>query len=136
MSKYYKIHSKLRAPTGVDYIIDNKGNNSKTSVRVLINGAARPGDIEKDLIPPTFLDKKTFELLKKYQGKKQSPFTILIGEGKIIPQECGFNDLPDDEKRRFDPELYEKIEALRKKKEYELLASFKDEKDEEDKKDD
>lgn len=131
MSKYYKIHSKLRAPTGVDYIIDNK-DNGKTSHRVLINGAARPGDIENDKIPPTFLDKKTFELLKKYQGKKKSPFTILIGEGKIIPQECGFNDLPEQEKRKFDPELYEKIEALRKKKEYELLASFKDEEPKED----
>ena len=63
MAAYYRIDSRLKASTCVNYLIQHKKNkNQKQSVKVMINGAYRPTDIQRDLIPPTFISKKECQL--------------------------------------------------------------------------
>lgn len=130
MSKYYKINSRLKSSIGLDYLIDNKKGDGKVAVKVTFAGAQRPGDIEKNLIPPTYIDKLTYASLKKYTGGKVSKFSLLINEGQLSPQECGFNDLPSKIQQKFDPALYDKLEVLRKNQELKALAALEKEQEE------
>lgn len=130
MKDYYRIDSKLKATTGVDYLIPHKNNkNKKQSVRVIIHGAYKPGDIEKDRVKPTFISRKEHDLLLKPQGNSSSMFAFLIEEWKkistindphhgIMVTECEFTDLPDGDQKRYDLEAYDKRIASEKRRAY------------------
>lgn len=137
MASYYRINSSLKSPTGFNYIQpDGKDRNGKPkakSIRVVIQGAYRPGD----QVPPTYITGEEYKNLIKIKSGQTSAFSLLLEQGQlgkpgILSQECSFENLPPEIQKKYDPKGYAKIESARSLQNKKAEKAEKDEKNAKD----
>ena len=121
----------MKQGVGCDYIIRRKGPNNtefNKSVIVYIPGSGMLGiNGNSKIVSDVFISKKEYDLLtipiktSKTGTEKSSVFNFLIEQrikepkkGGIIVQECGFQDLPADKQKEYDPVYFNKLETQRK----------------------
>lgn len=119
---YYKINSRLNAPTGCNYRKDSgrkspKGGIVWDSIRVMIPGKYRPDDFTKEGEELPFIcinDREYKGLMEPGHKDSDSPFSILKKEGKLFVIIIKFSEMPAKFQEKYNPDEHNRLQEIKR----------------------